>query len=458
MTERPPVRLLHLGLGAFHRSHQLWHTAQADPELQWGYASFTGRSALAAKTLDAQDGLYNVLERSSDGDHADTIVHLVEPRDGSDVARFAALATDPAVAVITLTITEPGYCLDESAHLDSRNPLVVADIDELRRFTGGTALTLRTAIGRLAFALDARRLAGAGPVTVLPCDNMPDNGGAAGQAVRDMAAAYSRPLERWIAQEVRFASSVVDRITPATTEKDVGDFAARTGFRDEGLVVTEPFTEWIISGEFPAGRPDWERSGVRFVEDVAPFERRKLWLLNGAHTVLSTTARSLGHATVGDAIADPTVRGWLDEFWDCAETWLPEPELELSAYRRSLIERFSNTRIVHHLDQIAAETTMKLRFRIVPVLLSEREAGRMPDGCVRPLAGWIRSLRSGSRDQDASRAQIDEVLAADSAGERVRTAAALIALLDPSLGADENLVARISEEADRAIARPAAAH
>ncbi|MET0828117.1 MAG: mannitol dehydrogenase family protein, partial [Microbacterium sp.] len=180
---------------------------------------------------------------------------------------------------------------------------------------------------------------------------------------------------------------------------------------------------------------------------------RKLWLLNGAHTVLSTTARSLGHATVGDAIADPTVRGWVDEFWNTAETWLPEPELELGAYRGSLIERFSNTRIVHHLDQIAAETTMKLRFRIVPVLLSEREAGRMPEGCVRPLAGWIRALRSGTRDPDASRAQIDEILA-DTAGEPLRAAAALMALLHPSLGADENLVARVSEEAERAVARP----
>lgn len=440
--ERPPVRLLHLGLGAFHRSHQLWHTASADSEAKWGYASFTGRSADAARILTAQDGLYTVIERSSEGDRAETIAHLVEAHDGSDLARFAAWLADPAVAVVTLTITESGYCLDGTGSLDMSDERVIADLDQLRARVSGVPPRLQTALARLVFGLDERRRAKAGAVAVLPCDNMPANGRLVRRAVRALAAAYSDDLDVWIAREVSFASSVVDRITPATTERDIEDFAAETGIRDEGLVVTEPFSEWVIAGDFPAGRPPWELSGARIVDDVAPYERRKLWMLNGAHTVLSTTARERGHHTVAQAMGDKVVRGWLEEYWDAVEPWLPEPELDLAGYRRALVERFSNARIAHHLQQIASETTTKLRYRIVPALVAEREAGRMPDGLVRPIAAWVRGLHAGARDTDAYAERIDEIVSGGS-GDTYATTAALVALLDPDLAADEDLVTRV---------------
>lgn len=437
---RPPVRLLHLGLGAFHRSHQLWHTALSDPEAEWGYASFTGRTADAARTLAAQDGLYTVLERASAGDRVQTIAHLVEPHDGADLGRFAAWMSEPDVAVVTLTITESGYRLDGSGDLDMADERVMADIAALREHASDDPPRLQTALARLVFGLDARRRAEAGAITVLPCDNMPANGRLVQRAVHTLAAAYSTTLDAWIDREVSFASSVVDRITPATTQNDIDVFANETGILDEGLVVTEPFSEWVISGDFPAGRPAWERSGARIVDDVAPYERRKLWMLNGAHTVLSTTARERGHRTVAQAIGDPTVREWVDAYWDAVEPWLPEPELELGRYRGELLERFSNPRIAHHLDQIASETTTKLRYRIVPALLSERAAGRMPEALVRPIAAWVRALSAGTRDADAYAERIDEIL---SAGSNETSTTALIALLDPELAADEEFVTRV---------------
>lgn len=439
---RPPVRLVHLGLGAFHRSHQLWHTALVDEGGEWGYAAFTGRSPSAARTLEAQDGLYAIATRGVDGDRVDLISSLVEAHDGADVDRLAELLRSPAVAVVTLTITEAGYRLGADGDLDPEDPDTAADLDALAQtgfVAGDAAPPLRTALGRLVFALAARRDAGAGPITILPCDNMPANGAVVARAVGAIAEAASPNLARWVRANVAFASSVVDRITPATTEDDIRSLAERIGVTDRGLVVTEPFSEWIIAGEFPAGRPEWERSGARIVADVEPYERRKLWMLNGAHTVLAITARSFGHTTVADAIADPRVREWVEEYWDVATERLSAPELAIGPYRDALVERFSNARIAHHLDQIAAETTTKLRYRIVPLLVRARGDGRMPNGCVRPIAAWVRSLRAGRRDVDAFGPRIDEALAAPAPD----VTSSLLGILDPALRKDDALIAEV---------------
>lgn len=449
---RPPVRLVHLGLGAFHRSHQLWHTAVADEHGEWGYASFTGRSPSAARTLGAQDGLYLIATRGPDGDRVDLVSSLAEVHDGADVTRLAELLRSPEVAVVTLTITEAGYRLGPDGDLDREDPATAADLGALARSgaaRGDEAPQLRTALARLVFALAARRDAEAGPITILPCDNMPENGAVVARAVDAIAAAVSPDLARWVRANVAFASSVVDRITPATTEDDIRSVAERIGVTDRGLVVAEPFSEWIIAGEFPAGRPEWERAGVRMVEDVEPYERRKLWMLNGAHTVLAVTARGLGHTTVSDAIDDPRVRAWVEEYWDVAAERLAAPELAIGPYRDALVERFSNARIAHHLDQIAAETTTKLRYRIVPLLVRARADGRLPIGCVRPIAAWVWSLRAGRRDADTFATHIDAALAAPSSD----VTASLLGILDPSFGTDAALIAEV--DAYVALSTPA---
>lgn len=445
---RPPVRLLHLGLGAFHRSHQLWHTALSDAENEWGYASFTGRSPAAADALSAQEGLYTVLVRASDEDDAVVIRHLVAPSDGADLGRLRTLAMDRAVAVITLTVTEAGYRLDSAGRIDLTDPAVAADIAALRAWRGGRGEPpVTTAPGRLVLALEARMAAGAGALTILPCDNMPANGQVVQRAVSDIAGAVSADLQGWIQSTIAFASSVVDRITPATTPDDIARLRDRSGIVDEGAVVTEPFSEWIISGDFPAGRPLWERSGARFVDDIAPFERRKLWMLNGAHTLLALCGRRRGHRTVAEAVADPVIAAQLDQWWDTVAELLTTPDLHLPAYRATLEDRFANERIVHLLDQIASETTSKLRFRVVPVLRAERGRGRMPDGCVTVLAAWVAELRAGRRDVDASRPVIDAALGRSK--DTAVVTAELLGLLDPRLQADVDLIGAVAAASDQ---------
>ena len=173
-----------------------------------------------------------------------------------------------------------------------------------------------------------------------------------------------------------FVSTSIDRITPKTTPADVAAVAAATGWRDRSPVVTEPFHDWVLSGEFRAGRPAWEKAGARFVDDIDPFERRKLWLLNGSHTLLAYAGAARGHRTVAEAVGDPEVRSWVEQFWAEAVRHLPAEGLDLDAYRAALLDRFDNARIQHLLGQIGQDGTTKLRVRIAPVLRAERAAGR----------------------------------------------------------------------------------
>ena len=158
-------------------------------------------------------------------------------------------------------------------------------------------------------------------------------------------------------------------------------------------MVTEPFSEWVLSGRFAGGRPRWEDAGATFTDDIAPFEERKLWLLNGGHSLLAYAGSARGHETVADAVADATCRGWLETWWDEASAHLTLPAEDLARYREALLERFANPRMRHLLAQIAADGSQKLPIRILPVLRAERSAGRMPEGAVRVLAAWIGHLR-----------------------------------------------------------------
>jgi fructuronate reductase len=206
--------------------------------------------------------------------------------------------------------------------------------------------------------------------------------------------------------------------------------------------VTEPFSEWILSGRFPAGRPRWEDSGARFVPDVTPFEERKLWLLNGAHSLLAYAAPLLGHATVAEAVADPRCREWLAQWWEEAARNLPMPTAELTGYQNALLERFANPRIRHALTQIAADGSQKLPVRILPALRAERAAGRLPHGAARALAALLLHLRGhGAPVQDAG---ADPSLAEGPLPDAARR---MLAFLDPSLADDAELTAAVTSHA-----------
>jgi fructuronate reductase len=211
--------------------------------------------------------------------------------------------------------------------------------------------------------------------------------------VADLVALVDPSATGWVDEQVDFATSMVDRITPATTDEDRALVAAAQGYGDAAPVPTEPYAEWVVAGRFRAGRPAWDEAGARLVEDVTPYEQRKLWLLNGAHSLLAYAGSIRGHATIDEAIADPRCRGWVETFWDEAALHLVLPADAVVDYRRALLERFANPRVRHLLAQIAPDGSIKLPVRIVPALRAERAEGRMPVGCATVLAAWVLHLR-----------------------------------------------------------------
>ncbi|NNM96556.1 MAG: mannitol dehydrogenase family protein, partial [Candidatus Dormibacteraeota bacterium] len=240
---------MHLGLGAFHRSHQAWYTEHsADPE-PWGIAAFTGRSPGAANLLDAQDGLYTLVERGPERDRIEVVASISAAHDGDDAGAWAEYFASPQVALVTLTVTEAGYHLDANGHLDLGHPEVAADIERLRVTSAQLVPPLRTMPGRLVAGLAARRIADGGPITIVPCDNLLGNGDTTRAVVLEMCRAARQHLDDWILATVSFASTAVDRITPATTTADLASAKRATGREDRCAVVTEPFSEWVLCGD-----------------------------------------------------------------------------------------------------------------------------------------------------------------------------------------------------------------
>ena len=436
---RAPVRIVHLGLGAFHRAHQAWYTHRADEENAWGIAAFTGRRPDAAHLLAAQDGLYSVTERAGSGDRVELVGSLVAAHDGADRQRLRELGGGPGIAAVTLTVTEAGYRLDPEGELDLAAPDVRQDLRVLR---GGDG-PLLTAPARLVDLLAARRRAGAGGIAVVSCDNLPGNGAVTRRVVRALAAEVDGALVDWVDAHAGFVSTSVDRITPRTTAADIGLASARLGLRDGAAVVAEPFHSWVLSGRFPAGRPPWERAGALFVDDVEPYERRKLWLLNGAHSMLAYTGSARGHGTVADAIRDPACRREVEEFWDAAARHLTEESLDVPAYRQQLLDRFGNPRIAHHLAQIAMDGSVKLRARILPVVRAEQAAGRDAAPALRCVAAWAGHVLAAPDPAALPDSAAPDLARACALAGDTRRLAALLSVITPAWGEDPAVVASV---------------
>ena len=456
----PTVRVVHLGLGAFARAHLIRYTDRAnalvDPEERWGVAAFTGRSARAAQLLAGQDGRYTLIERSAGGDRAATVDALVSVHDGADRSTWRALLARPEVGVVTLTVTEAGYRRDAEGHLDVADPQVAADVQQLRpRGTEHDACgAVRTAPGRLVDGLAARRLAGAGSVAVIALDNLPHNGEVLAGVVRELAALVDPALAEWIPQHVAFVSTMVDRITPATTEADRAVARALTGRDDAAPVVTEPFSEWVLQGRFPAGRPGWDAVGARFVDDLEPVERRKLWLLNAGHSLLAYEGLPRGRATVAEAFADPVLRDRLEALWVEARAVLPLPAAEVDAALEALRTRFANARIEHRLAQIARDGSQKLPVRVLAVARARREA-RLPVGRAGAgvVAAWAQHLLAHDLRADDPAAV---VLAARVRGREPDEVARLVLTeLAPDLAALPELVDAVTASVTRRAAAAA---
>jgi fructuronate reductase len=321
------ARIAHLGLGAFARSHQAWYTQCSGDD--WGIVAVTGRVAPA---LRLQNWRYGLIVRGAEADTASVIDSVM----GLDTGAIA----DPDVAVVTLTVTEAGYLAD------ARPPRLIVD------------------------GLRDRRDAGAGPIAIVPCDNVASNGAV----LRNAMLALAEPeLASWIDDNVSFVSTMVDRITPATTPADIEIAEQLLGWRDSVPVVTEPFTEWVLEGSFPAARPEWEKAGAQFVDDVEPYEQRKLWMLNGAHSLLAYRGLELGYETVFEAWG--ALAAEVEQLWQEAREVLPLPAAEVDRWLADLRIRWQNPRIEHRLDQIAQGGEQKIPARILSVATKRKEAG-----------------------------------------------------------------------------------
>ncbi len=436
-----PVRLVHLGLGNFFRAHQCWYTEHAADAADWGFGAFTGSvdNPLVGE-LNEQQGLYTLVSRAADADRFEVLGGLSRAHAAAEHDAWLRYFRAPELSAVTITVTEAGYLAGPGGGLDVGRPEVQADIETLRKDPAGL---VATAPARLVAGIAARRQAGAGPLALVSCDNTPGNGALAERVVHDLAQLIDSGLAAWLEESVAFVSTMVDRITPRAAPEDVAAVLTSTGFDDRCPVVSEPFHEWVLSGAFPAGRPRWQDAGATFTSDVLPYEHRKLWLLNGAHSLLAYAGSIRGHQTIAGAVADQACHSWLEEWWAVASPHLNQAAAEVAAYRAALLGRFANPRMHDRLDRIAADGSQKLPIRILPVLRAERAAGRVPAGATRVLAAWICHLRGLGAAVSDVRAKKMISLAQGPPSVAVPR---ILAALDPALGADADIVTIVVDQ------------
>jgi fructuronate reductase len=398
-------RIVHIGLGNFHRAHQVWWTGAVTDD--WEICSYTGRRPDRARALREQGCRFTLVVRGPDGDRYELITALTEAVDGGDIEHLRRRFADPDTRLVTLTVTEAGYHLGPDGRIDLAAAPIRADLAAL-----ADGDPPATPPGRLLSGLIARRRADAGPLAFVPCDNLSANGRALGAAMLTLAEATpDHGLADWISTQISFVDTSVDRITPRVTEADLTGIEAATGWPDRAPVVTEPFRDWVLSGSFPGGRPAWEQAGARFVDDIEPWERRKLYLLNGAHSLLAYLGQLRGHQTVADAIADEACARAVQRWWDEVGALLTEPALDLPAYQDQLLDRFANRAIAHNLAQIAEDAVYKLRIRVAQPALRLRRRGVAAEAAATTIAAW--AAQTGRIDARSSVAELSAELSAD---------------------------------------------
>lgn len=389
------VGIVHIGIGAFHRAHQAVYTddALARSGGDWRIAGVSLRSTDIVDALNEQDGLYTLLTRGGEGTSARIVGSvaraLAAARDVEPV--FAALA-DPATRIVSITVTEKAYGIDRAAgDIDETHPSVAADLGSPRAPAG--------VLGILVEGLRRRRAAGHRPFAVLCCDNLPENGELLRAGVTGFARRVDPDLAEFIAAEVAFPSSMVDRITPAASQETYAEAERLTGLRDRAAIETEPFTQWVIEDRFPLGRPDWEAGGALFVEDVAPYEQMKLRMLNGSHSMLAYSGFLAGREYVRDVMADAALARLVRRHLAAAAATLrPLEGIDRAEYAEALMARFANPAIAHATYQIAMDGTEKLPQRIAAPTVEALDQG-LP---VRPfafaIAMWMRYCLGRTED------------------------------------------------------------
>jgi fructuronate reductase len=418
--------IVHLGLGAFHRAHQAVYTEAvlAAGDLRWGIVGVSLRHGDTRAALAPQDHLYTVAQRDAGGERLQVIgalmASLVAP--DSPAAVLAAMA-DPRCHVVSLSVTEKGYCHDPaSGALQLDHPDIVHDLAHPD--------APRSALGFIVRALARRRAGGDPPFTVLSCDNLPSNGNTTRALVLALAHAVDPALASWIASGGAFPNAMVDRIVPKTTADDRAHVAQLLGADDAWPVMTEAFSQWVIEDDFAGPRPAWEDAGATLVRQAEPYEHAKLRMLNGSHSTLAYLGILLGHATVDQAIGDPGLASFVQRMLrEEVEPTLSRPGL--AAYRAELLQRFRNPALRHQLHQIAMDGSQKLPQRLLGTIRARLAAGASCDCLCLAVAGWARYL--GGRDQHGGSYALSDPLAqrlqqAARAADASTTVAALLAI------------------------------
>jgi fructuronate reductase/mannitol 2-dehydrogenase len=341
-----------------------------------------------AEALGPQQGLYTVVVRSTEPDCARVIGSLLDylyaPEQPEAV--LDALA-DARTRVVTMTITEGGYNVDETTgRFDAANEAIQADLRH--------SVHPATVFGYLAEALDRRRQAGIPPFTLLSCDNVQSNGHTTQTALVSFARLRDDALANWIERHVAFPNSMVDRITPQTTDAERDLVAREFGIADRWPVVAEPFRQWVVEDVFSDGRPALEEAGVQLVADVSPYETMKLRLLNASHSAMGYLASLAGYATVDTVMADPLFRTFVERQMreEVAPLLPPVPGIDLDAYQRTLIKRFSNPKIGDQVARICLDGSAKVSKFLVPPLHDALSSGQPHRWLTVALAGWLRYL------------------------------------------------------------------
>lgn len=378
--------IVHLGIGAFHRAHQAMFTdaVLASGDLQWGIVGAGIISADMKNALLPQDCLYTLAEMGADSEKVKVIGSIVDVLGGTeDADKLLARMSDIGTRIVSITVTEKGYYLDlATGRLQLQAPVIAADL--------AAPSTPKTILGLIVQALKNRRAAGIPPFTVLSCDNLPNNGKLAKAAVLAFAGEVDGELAKWIEGNVCFPCTMVDRITPATTDADRVHVNGVTGLEDAWPVVTEEFVQWVIEDQFTMGRPDWSKAGAIFSDELERWENTKLRCLNGAHSTLSYLGQLTGRETVAEAMALPLITNVLDPLWLEIREVLHAPKgLDSAAYVESLKQRFRNPALKHKTAQIACDGSQKLPQRLLAPLRDRQAKGLKSPMIAVAVAAWM---------------------------------------------------------------------
>lgn len=389
--------IVHLGIGAFHRAHQAVYTeaALAAAGGDWGIVAVAPRRRQLVDVLAAQDALFSVATLDQGTTHVQVVGSLAGVRHApSDPAEVVALLADPAIRVVTLTVTEKAYLLDPATGRLTPQPRLRAEV------TGQAPPA--SVPGLLVAGLRARAAADAGPIALVSCDNLPHNGRRLRGAVTDAIALAGGDADRladWAAASVSYPGTMVDRIVPATTPQTLATAQSTLGVVDLAAVAAEPYRQWVIEDEFPAGRPAWETAGATLTDDAGPYERLKLRTLNGVHSALAYLGALAGCETIDAALAVPGMRSAMERFIaeDVAASLQPPAGVSVVDYGASVLERFANPAIGHRTLQVASEGSQKLPQRVLDTLADRRAAGASPRWAALVVAAWLRFI-AGSAD------------------------------------------------------------